>query len=662
MTRPRLLTRIVLGLVLCCGVAAAAQGFADRLVLGRVAAGLSSLPGVSAGSVTRDSETGRIVLRDLRIVREGGTIAVGRLALLEGTEVPSLVTPAAAEAGSIVADDLVVTGVRNRYRVPHLELRGTKLTGSDIAALLDPAGPQLPADRLAGLTAAVVTAPSATIEVNVPPSERPGLVVTVHDIALVDVVGGRVGAMTAQRVDVVGRGDTSKGTLSTGQVRADLLDLPLALRLAEAGRVDPGTALGSLVASASIASIELRQGDGNGRLTVAALRSGAVRARPLPTTIDTTSTLLQRKLDRLTPGERRTLVGGLADLADSYELDHAEIDGVHFDDGSPRRRKFSLGRMALDGIGARRSASLTLDGVAFDTPEATMTLDHAALWGLDPAAAIALARRAVELDGSGLSDWTITAGSARTAAALDRLRITAPSADGTGNSPDGSTIIVEVPEASAASEPAKTGDALTTSSHARLIFPLPPVLRDPNLQSLATFGLTRLDVTADETLSFDQAAQRFSVDDLSVGVAQIGSLAVKAAVGHVETRAALWDGSAEAGDRAASLVTLESFSIRFANAGLVEKSLPLLAASAGVSVPVFKASVKAQAAVSIAEALGDTPAAAQLNDALSAFLDDPHSIGLSIKAHAGLTLKAAQAADDPASLLRLVTIEASANR
>ena len=575
-------------------------------------------------------------------MREGWTIAVGRLALLEGTEVPSLVTPAAAEAGSIVADDLVVTGVRNRYRVPHLELRGTKLTGGDIAALLDPAGPQLPADRLAGLTAAVVTAPSATIEVNVPPSERPGSVVTVHDIALVDVVGGRVGAMTAQRVDVVGRGDTSKGTLSTGQVRADLLDLPLALRLAEAGRVDPGrrSAPSSPAPPSRRSSfVRGRERSPHGRGAEEWRRSGAAAADHDRHDLHAASA----KAPPAHPGERRTLVGGLADLADSYELDHAEIDGVHFDDGSPRRRKFSLGRMALDGIGARRSASLTLDGVAFDTPEATMTLDHAALWGLDPAAAIALARRAVELDGSGLSDWTITAGSARTAAALDRLRITAPSADGTGNSPDGSTIIVEVPEASAASEPAKTGDALTTSSHARLIFPLPPVLRDPNLQSLATFGLTRLDVTADETLSFDQAAQRFSVDDLSVGVAQIGSLAVKAAFGHVETRAALWDGSAEAGDRAASLVTLESFSIRFANAGLVEKSLPLLAASAGVSVPVFKASVKAQAAVSIAEALGDTPAAAQLNDALSAFLDDPHSIGLSIKAHAGLTLKAAQA-------------------
>ena len=76
---------------------------------------------------------------------------------------------------------------------------------------------------------------------------------------------------------------------------------------------------------------------------------------------------------------------------------------------------------------------------------------------------------------------------------------------------------------------------------------------------------------------------------------------------------------------------------------------------------MFKASLKAQAAVAIAQAFGDAPAAAELNAAVTAFVDDPRSFSLAVTVPGGRTLAALQATA-PAALARIVTVTAAANR
>jgi hypothetical protein len=97
------------------------------------------------------------------------------------------------------------------------------------------------------------------------------------------------------------------------------------------------------------------------------------------------------------------------------------------------------------------------------------------------------------------------------------------------------------------------------------------------------------------------------------------------------------------------------------NAGLAEKALPPIAASANTSVPLLKAELIGQASAAIAKALGAGPTTDQLTAAVTAFVNDPKSLDLGLKSDEGLDLQTLAASASPADLLPHVTISAVAN-
>ena len=110
-------------------------------------------------------------------------------------------------------------------------------------------------------------------------------------------------------------------------------------------------------------------------------------------------------------------------------------------------------------------------------------------------------------------------------------------------------------------------------------------------------------------------------------------------------------------------ITIESFTLSVVNRGLVEKALPRIAASAKTSVPLFKAELKTGAQVNLVQILGDTPAAKQLGDAVSTFIDDPRTFTLTAIVPNGLTVEALQkASGDPKALFGNLALQAAADR
>ena len=649
---------------------------------------LGGVPGLRLGGLSREVGTGRLVLRGIVYHRDGVSLDIGRLVLAGGPTDVALIGPAAAASADAIAaasraaaaridpsrpaadrppatrpgaasgPDSSVTVAENVriaaggqvYRVPRLELRGTGLGTADLADLLDTAQPASLADRLSRFSATVVRTPEVVIENGSVDAGPAGPAVTVKGLVLTGVVAGRIGALVAEGITMAPSADGAR--FGTGPIRADAVDLPLVARILGGARAEGDGAPEPVFASATLEALTSGNG-GEGTFSLGALRIGALRARPLPRSLDRTGPLASRPTGSLSPEDQKALAGGIADLAESYAVDHLELVDLQFRDGATPVTSFGLSRLALDGLGGRRDLSLSLDAATLDGAEAHLTLDHAALWGVDQGSLIGLARR---FGGAGEASRRPT----RAAVALAGLKIAVPAKDEGGNDAGGSVIRLSLPELGMTADRATTG-AVTATAHLRLLAPLPDHYADPQLAGLGALGLTRIDLAADYEAAYDPAAQRLSLGRFAVSAADLGSVTVGALLDHVDVDPAGNGPDAAARAQAAEAVSLAGASLRFVNAGIVEKAFPLLAASANVSLPVFKASLKAQAAVTIAQSFGDTPTATALNQAVSTFVDDPRSLSLAVTVPGGRTL-AALGATAPEALARIVTVTATANQ
>ena len=672
-------------LAACLGISCLAVGGAPELVARfedwQVGCALRALPGVSVAAVTHEAISGRTLFSDLSLTRDAVRIDIGRLSLGRRPPGPSLVGQAAAgpadgmaaaaraagaavggtpakpavapDASATVADDIRVLANGHLYRISHIELRGTRLGAAELADLLDTARPMPLADRLSRISATVVRAPDIVVERDPAAPNTPEPTVTLHGLVLTGVVAGRVGSLALDSVTLAGQSQDDAGTTETGAIRADAVDLPLAAAILGGARSDVDGVPEPVFASATVETVAAGNA-GRDSLTIGALRVGALRARSLPRSFDTVSPLLSRPTASLSPVERQALLSGLADLAGNYAVDHLEVVDLRFRDGATPKTSFGFARVALDGVGGTRDLSLSLEAATLDTPDASLALDRLALWGFDQGNLIGLARRL-----GGATDDNIPR-QTRAAMALTGLAIAVPSKDKTGNDADGNLIRVAVPEVSGAVERTAT-ETVTSTAHLRLVAPLPDHYADPQLATLDALALSRLDVATDYDVAYDRAARRLSLDRFAVAAADLGSVTLGIVLDHVEADPAGLGPNAMSPALAPDVVTLTSASFRFANAGIVEKALPLLARSANVSLPVFKASLKAQAAVTIAQTFGDAPVATELNAAVSTFVDDPRSFSFALSVPGGHTLAALEATA-AADLARIVTVTASANR
>lgn len=656
---------------LLIGVSAAVLDVgAGAVATRRVASALRDLPGLEVAGVSVDPIGGRAEMRGLLLSRDGFTVAVGRTAFSSPTGF-SLVTPAWAQSATVTMDDVKVSAGHVVYRVPHLELRGTALTAGDLTAMLDLSGPMPMQARLARLTAAAIVAPSVIVETGAADAAAKPASATLHDVSLTDVAAGRIGILAAAGFDVADAGADAKAgaPIEAGRIWVTALDLPLALRILQGTRTDPAEAPRPLYAGASVEAVKVRKGD-TVAITIGAMRSGALRGRPLMRSIADTVALSERPSYEATPAERAGLADAVIDSMMSASLDHLEVDDVAFKGEGNDHGSFSLDRVAIDGLGGLKLGALAIDGVSLSTPDADLTLGHAALVGFDETRLIEVLRVALLQSGmagigAGLASTSL-ADPSRPSLAVNALRISVPTPNRSGNAADGTRGMVEVPNFSAGQGPVPGGKAINSRSEIRVIYDVPRHPTDPELKTLVDSGVDRLDIGADYSITYDPTSLRLSLDRVALDGQGLGSVTVGAVLGNVSAatmRAPRNMSDAELSRPNLGQITIESFTLSVVNRGLVEKALPRIAASAKTSVPLFKAELKTGAQVNLVQILGDTPAAKQLGDAVSTFIDDPRTFTLTAIVPNGLTVEALQkASGDPKALFGNLALQATADR
>lgn len=615
-----------------------------RIFVGGVAAGLGLAAALSPGGA----------------VAAGGSPAS---ASPGGGQTPSTTLPDASApvivpgAGStpVVATGVTVTFGEVRILIPRLEARGTELTRERLLGLFDPSSPATLADRLAALTAASLTAP----RIEISPAEGQGAPVVLTEVALTDVVKGRIGTLSIGKVAIDWQEPSGAGSVKLGPMAATALDVSLALDLAQSRRSEIAEAPRLLLGSLSTGSLAVYGPDGSsaslGDIAVAGLRARAplrryAELRPL----------LRKSGDALTPEDKRQLAEAAIDAAGSVALDHFALEKLAFL-GPKDAVKVEVGRVVLDDVSPARVGTWAADDLGLVADETEVALRHFALHGPDETVLLSTLARSfasgdVAIEPASLPKLSPQDGSM----ALVDLRIATPSQGTPGNSADGTRTEVAIPIASA-STATGLGGAVSVATQIAFDYALPKPDVLPQADVLRSGGIDTLHAGLDWRVSVDQGAREMRLGRFALSADKLGALATTLTLGNLPTSVSTGGGEA-AGEAAARSMTLHEAGFTFTNAGLVELVLPAMAASANTSVPLLKAGLKTEAELEIGKMLGTSPTATRLVAAIDAFIDDPRNFTLRVEAPGSLTLGEIQDAGDPTALLDRLGIEATANR
>jgi len=180
-------------------------------------------------------------------------------------------------------------------------------------------------------------------------------------------------------------------------------------------------------------------------------------------------------------------------------------------------------------------------------------------------------------------------------------------------------------------------------------------------KNLAELGYSKLELSLVIGADYDAAAKKFSLDELTIEGAQMGSIRLKANFGDIDP--ALFNSDNNA--RMAALVgcSISSLEIKVVNSGLFEKALALVAKQQGASADALKQQWSAMTGQMAPLFLGGDPSSLKVAAETQKFIDSPKNLTVSIKAKNG-ALKAADFAgiSDPAAFVGKLDIAAAANQ
>ena len=669
--RHRTLALALVGLFALAGFEGASGGVCRVLAVQRASALLASMPGLSVGRVSARDGMLSIEHLDVRAGR-GARLRIGRLTLPTGTGMAAgFVGPAAAEPAGIAATDVSITIGRALITIPRIAAQGTYLTPDRLTSLLDPSTSLSAADRLKELTAASLTAPTVTITAAPPaavganpPAVDDGGKAVLEDVALTDVVAGRIGSVSVRKTTIFKTATVGAPVVASfGAATLDEVDLPLAARIAETGRTDPAEVPQALYGSLSLRDVMIAPDD-TGTLRLGAITADGFRGRPLLRRPADLVALIDKPSGSQTPEDARTLAEVAVDAAKGFSLDHLEWDDVTLLTTETNAASFKLGRIAIDGMTPVRIGTWALADLAFSSAEASFTLGRMALRGPDESQLVDTLAQQLAISGLAMDRTRLMSGvPADGSLSMVGLHFEAPSSDDEpGNSPDGHHHVFDVPVVSFAAETNPSTRIATTTAHLQATYALPAASANPGFAALARKGFSALDARADYRMSFDPQGKELRLDPLTIAADKLGRVSLSTDVGNVPFDLLGQGHPSSDAEAAFGQVLFKGFTLDFRNDGAVELALPVLAASADTSVPMLRAGAKTQSDLFIGQTLGATPAAERLEAAIDAFIDDPKTLHIVVTAPAGLSGAEIQAAPDPKSLLDRVGIEATANK
>lgn len=661
MKRPVLRLRLALGVSLVAlALPWAVDRGMERLAERGASALLATVPGLAWDAV--EADRGRGVLSVSHLVWSSGDLrlSVGRVSLRDRREpVASWIGSAEAKDGDVTLDDVHFEFGSAAIDVPHVEASGTPLTGADLKAILDPGSALSIEDRIGRLTASSISAGAVTVRGKNSTAQNPRDPLTLRDVAITDAVKGRIGSASIGTVTMtVQYTDRPSDVTSLGPVTLHGIDLPLALTIATGSRTQADAPLEPLVASAAIENMKIE--DRSTSMQFGRISAGPLRARPLLHPPADMIALSNKPDSQRTPADQREIGARALDAIGSVLLDRFEMRDVSFlDKNLHNDAKFS--RLAISGLGGAKLDGFAFEGFDLHAKDANVALGRFDVEGYDQTAFIQAV--VARLGDKGLGDIETQAMAARpklSSVSLANLHVDAPATGGVGNSPDGQRVVVDVPAVSIDVAEKLNGTATDMSAHVQMVSNLPD--HPPaSLQPIVDAGFKGLDASLDYAAVYDSASQELNLDKLSISARDLASISTGLLMDKVPPTLFLAS-NPELAAAAANDVTFKGFTLSLVDAGLAGKLLPLLAKSANVSVPLFKAELKGQAEALLNQALGAGPATQTINSAVATFIDDPRSLRLTVRPSGdGLSMKTISAAQDPRSLLGQLTIEAVAN-
>ncbi len=179
--------------------------------------------------------------------------------------------------------------------------------------------------------------------------------------------------------------------------------------------------------------------------------------------------------------------------------------------------------------------------------------------------------------------------------------------------------------------------------------------------SLAEFGYDKIDMGLKIRGSYDEPGKKAVLDEMTVSGLNMGALSL---AGKFENVAKTPPGSSDAVKMSIMMASqVSSAQISFANTGLFEKSLAMLAKQQKKKPEDMKAEWGAMAGAMLPAILGGDPAGKTLADALTKFIASPKNvtIGATSKGPA-IPLAAFAAVQSPQDVLSKINVTASANQ
>jgi hypothetical protein len=346
---------------------------------------------------------------------------------------------------------------------------------------------------------------------------------------------------------------------------------------------------------------------------------------------------------------KQLLSGDLSDadksaLALKFKADSMTITEVDSSDG---KTNVVVKKIVAEDIDAGKVGNLDIDGADITAEEGGGHIGALHIESLDLAAALDQTKKSKSLGAAGV-----------TALTLDSADFSVPDEQMPKDAPGGRLIhVVVAPIAFAASYdgsfPTKTD--LTFKG----ITFTPPAGSDEATQ-MKGFGVEKVEMNAHVASACDKSAKTCDISDLTFNFPNLGSLVLTGNLGNVPTELASTDSDALMG--ALMQETIGELHLKFANAGIYDKVVGFYAKSQNMDADMLKASLPAMTAM-VPQALGDPAAGKKLAGALQAFLKDPKSLTVSLKA-TGAPVPVSELASlaNPADLFKKFSFDATANK
>ncbi|WP_156917643.1 hypothetical protein [Salinarimonas rosea] len=561
---------------------------------------------------------------------------------------------AAAYAQSAVTlENVTIDAGPSVYRLPSVTIEGSSLSRE---ALLDAIQGKTDApwhEALAGISAERITMPELIIEQEV---EEAQTTITYRDLVAEDVSEGVIARFVAGSARIAAKGpDGRPFEGEIGETVVEGFDLPFTVRwYTDAAPEDGENPFRPIYRSFSVADMRFGDSDAPTAVSVGRMAGETIEGRLMREPF----TQMMPEIEAMAeadeePGEEdtRRMLGMMADMLGSVRFGQVVVEDVAVTVAEAGDEPvFAVERIVFGGDGPARAETIRVD-----SEQVRLTIAAVVSEGFSFEPMIAGMRRIAEgevaLDASGARALAPTVGTLR----LEELAGSIV--------PPGRTEAVDLTLAAFAMTADDLVEGTPTSIRAsfdNLAFALPEGSGQGRAAQLRALGYDEVDLSGAFAARWNPQEQTLAIEEAVLTGVEMGRFGLAAEFGNIGP--GVFSGDQMAAMMAAAAATARKVSVSIADAGLTERLLEMQAGRMGATADDLRGQGVMLARTMVPAALGGTPEALALGEALATFLEAPGELDVSVSAvdPAGIPLAAAMQTDDPLSLLPLVTIEAQA--